>query len=72
MGDKNQSSNPVSENMSRVDASAPVIDAPAIDNLLVESESDNNGKKIKNWSTPLPQDAIYSLFSENKLLLDQE
>ena len=40
--------------------------------LLVESRSDSTGKKIKIWPTPLSEDAVYSLFSENKLLLDQE
>ncbi len=40
--------------------------------LLAESKFDSNGGQIKVRPTPLSEDAIYSLFSENNLLLDQE
>lgn len=64
-----EDNSPVNDNI--VKASSTSEDRTA-EKLLVESRIDSNGKKIKVWPTPLSEDTIYSLFSENKLLLDQE
>lgn len=64
-----EDNSPVNDNI--VKASSTSEDRTA-EKLLVESRIDSNGEKIKVWPTPLSEDTIYSLFSENKLLLDQE
>lgn len=64
-----EDNSPINDKM--VKASTTSEDRTA-EKLLAESRLDSNGKKIKVWPTPLSEDATYSLFSENKLLLDQE
>ncbi|MDH5355534.1 MAG: hypothetical protein OEY09_13910 [Gammaproteobacteria bacterium] len=69
MGDRDPGSNPVDDNLAKTCSAS---DQPTVDKLLVYSSFDSQGDKIKVWPTPLTEQAIYSLFSENKLLLDQE
>lgn len=72
MGDKNPSSELVEEKTTNVSPTSCASEKRPADKLLVESQLDSNGEKIKVWPTPLSEDETYSLFSENKLLLDQE
>jgi len=40
--------------------------------LLIEYRNDQLEKSNRKWPSPLSEDALYSLFSENQLLIEQD
>ncbi len=40
--------------------------------LLRESNQDKQAQRWASWASPLSENTTYSLFSENKLLIDQD
>ncbi|MCP4494192.1 MAG: hypothetical protein GY820_43845 [Gammaproteobacteria bacterium] len=47
-------------------------DSQPVDSLLSESAPDRQAQRWANWASPLSENTTYSLFSENKLLIDQD
>ncbi|MCP3687782.1 MAG: hypothetical protein GY784_05150 [Gammaproteobacteria bacterium] len=62
-----------------VDSASPVAAGPTNvnrpdnnNNLLRDYAHDKQAQKSTSWASPLSENTTYSLFSENKLLIDQD
>ena len=55
-------------------ASAPLLDnsLSTTDSLLLEDSSESSSELGRAWPSSISAQSDYSLFSENKLLLDQD
>ncbi len=42
------------------------------DNLLLQDKPNKQSQRRATWTSPLSENTSYSLFSENKLLIDQD